>query len=101
MFDRPGIALWGAALVATSPVFLYQLMNAMSDVPVTAAWTLALVLTIARRPLAAGLAMSAAIAIRPNLAPLGGCCCVRCGRRRRTGWRAVARVSAIGDRRSP
>ena len=70
VFGRPGIALWGAALVATSPVFLYQLMNAMSDVPVTAAWTLALVLTTARRPLAAGLAMSMAIAIRPNLAPL-------------------------------
>jgi len=48
------------------------LMNAMSDIPVTAAWTLALVLTIARSPLAAGLAMSAAIAIRPNLAPLAG-----------------------------
>lgn len=70
VFGAPGIALWGAALVAASPVFLYQLMNAMSDVPVTAAWTLALVLTVARRPLTAGLAMSAAIAIRPNLAPL-------------------------------
>jgi hypothetical protein len=45
-------------------------MNAMSDVPVTAAWTLALVLTLSRRPLAAGFAISAAIAIRPNLAPL-------------------------------
>jgi hypothetical protein len=70
VFGGPGIALWGAGLVATSPVFLYQLMNAMSDVPVTAAWTLALVLAIARRPLPAGFAMSAAIAIRPNLAPL-------------------------------
>jgi hypothetical protein len=68
--DAPGIALWSAALVATSPVFLYQLMNAMSDVPVTAAWTLALVLAVVRWPLASGLAMSAAIAIRPNLAPL-------------------------------
>jgi hypothetical protein len=72
VFDAAGIALWGAGLVATSPVFLYQLMNAMSDVPVTAAWTLALVLTLSRRPLSAGLAMSAAIAIRPNLAPLAG-----------------------------
>lgn len=70
VFDGPGIALWGAALVATSPVFLYQLMNAMSDVPVTAAWTLALLLAVMRRPIAAGLAMSATIAIRPNLAPL-------------------------------
>ena len=70
VFDARGVALWAAGLVAASPVFLYQLMNAMSDVPVTAAWTLALVLTISRRPLAAGLAMSVAIAIRPNLAPL-------------------------------
>ena len=72
VFDAPGVALWGAGLVATSPVFLYQIMNAMSDVPVTAAWALALALTLSRRPLAAGLAMSAAIAIRPNLAPLAG-----------------------------
>jgi hypothetical protein len=72
VFHASGIALWGAGLVATSPVFLYQLMNAMSDVPVTAAWNLALVLSLARRPLLAGLAMSAAIAIRPNLAPLAG-----------------------------
>ena len=70
VFDRPGIALWSAGLVGGSPVFLYQLMNAMSDIPVTAAWMLALVLTLSRRPLASGLAMSAAIAIRPNLAPL-------------------------------
>jgi hypothetical protein len=70
LLGAPGVALWGAALVATSPVFLYQVMNAMSDVPVTAAWTLALVLAVMRRPLASGLAMSVAIAIRPNLAPL-------------------------------
>src|SRR6516162_10467240 len=69
VFDAPGIALWGAALVACSPVFLYQLMNAMSDVPVTAAWTLALVLALAGWPLSAGLATTAAIAIRPSLAP--------------------------------
>ena len=70
VFDAPGIALWGASLVATSPVFLYQLMNAMSDVPVTAAWTLALRADDRAAAAAAGLAMSAAIAIRPNLAPL-------------------------------
>lgn len=70
LFDAPGVALWGALLVATSPVFLYQLMNAMSDVPVTAAWMLALVFAVMRRPLASGLAMTATIAIRPNLAPL-------------------------------
>src|SRR5579864_3853793 len=36
----PWLSLWGALLVAASPAFLYQLMNAMSDVPVMAAWTL-------------------------------------------------------------
>src|SRR4249920_2832003 len=72
LFDAPGVALWSACLVATSPVFLYQIMNAMSDVPVTAAWMLALVLAGARRALSAGLAMTVAIAIRPNLAPLAG-----------------------------
>jgi hypothetical protein len=76
LFDAPGVAVWGALLVATSPVFLYQLMNAMSDVPVTAAWMLALVFAVMRRPLASGLAMSATIAIRPNLAPLAALLCV-------------------------
>src|SRR5262249_45959555 len=68
IFQEPAIALGGAVLVAASPVFLYQLMNAMSDVPVTAAWTLALVLAASRRPFGSGLAMAATIAIRPNLA---------------------------------
>jgi hypothetical protein len=70
LFDPPGIAVAGAVLVAASPVFLYQLMNAMSDVPATAFWTLALVLVVAGRPFASGLAMAVAIAVRPNLAPL-------------------------------
>jgi hypothetical protein len=70
LFAPPRIALSGAVLVAASPVFLYQVMNAMSDVPTTAFWTLALVLATARRPFASGMAMAVAIAIRPNLAPL-------------------------------
>jgi hypothetical protein len=70
VFGAPGVALWGASLVATSPVFLYQLMNAMSDVPVTAFWTLALVLAVMRWPFLSGMAMSVAILIRPNLGPL-------------------------------
>jgi hypothetical protein len=70
LFGAPRIALGGAALVATSPVFVYQVLNAMSDVPTTAFWTLALVLAVVQRPLASGLAMTTAIAIRPNLAPL-------------------------------
>src|SRR5262249_44610778 len=79
-FARPAIAVAAAALVATSPIFLYQLMNPMTDVPVTAAWTLALVSAVGRRPgpageessgpLVAGLASAIAILIRPNLAPV-------------------------------
>lgn len=68
VFAAPVVALSAALLLAASPIFLYQLMNPMTDVPVTAAWLLALVLTIGEWPLAAGLAAGAAIAIRPNLA---------------------------------
>ena len=70
LFASTAIALGGALLVAASPVFLHQLMNPMSDVPVTAAWTTALWLAIAQYPLGAGVASAIAIAIRPNLAPL-------------------------------
>jgi hypothetical protein len=66
----PSVALGGALLIATSPVFLFQLMNAMSDVPVTAACMAALVLVVAGQSLAGGLVTAVAIAIRPNLAPL-------------------------------
>ena len=65
----------GAALVtACSPVFLFQLMQPMSDVPGAAWWTLAVALALGdrRRDLVcAGLASSAAILTRPNLLPLG------------------------------
>jgi hypothetical protein len=65
--------LMGAALLFTSPVFLYQLKEPMSDVPVTAWWLLAILLAAAPAPwsaLAGGLAASAAILTRPNLVPL-------------------------------
>ena len=61
------------ALLFTSPVFLYQLKEPMSDVPVTAWWLLAILLGTMSRPqsaLVGGLAASAAILTRPNLAPL-------------------------------
>ena len=65
--------LASAALVATHPSFQYHVLQPMSDVPAATAWTAALLL--ASRPgrgraLGAGLAGSAAILIRPNLAPL-------------------------------
>jgi hypothetical protein len=65
--------LAGAALLLTSPIFLFQLKEPMSDVPVTACWLVAILLVSRTTPVsifAAGLATSAAILIRPNLVPL-------------------------------
>lgn len=63
-----------AALLLTSPSFLFQLFSPMSDVPVTALWTLALVFALRRTRWSAvlcGVAAGCAIAVRPNLVPLG------------------------------
>jgi hypothetical protein len=62
-----------AVLLAFSPIYLYQSMQPMSDVPVTTFWLAALL--AARRParwspFAAGTLAAVAILIRPNLAPL-------------------------------
>lgn len=71
----------GALLTSVSPTFLYQIVQPMSDVPVAAAWLLALWLALrsgAGTPRATGLAIASglsaglAILIRPNLAPLAG-----------------------------
>ena len=62
-----------AALLATSPVFLFQIVQPMSDVPATALWALALVLALSPLPgsaLAAGAVSGFALLIRPNLALL-------------------------------
>ena len=62
-----------AALLLTSPVFLFQLKEPMSDVPVTAWWLLAILLASTTTPrliFFGGLAASAAILTRPNLVPL-------------------------------
>jgi hypothetical protein len=64
-----------AVLVSVSPTFLYQLVQPMSDVPVTAFWLLALWFAARRTAPAAALAGTAAgiaILTRPNLAPLAG-----------------------------
>ena len=69
----PMAGLAAAVLLATSPVFLYQLMFPMSDVPVTAWWALCLVLLAFKRrdaTLAAGLSAGLAILTRPNLVPI-------------------------------
>jgi hypothetical protein len=62
-----------AVLVATSPALLYQVTQPVSDVPAMALWTASLAFAIRPTPksaLAAGLAASMAILIRPNLVPL-------------------------------
>ena len=65
-----------AVAIATSPIFLYQSVQPMSDVPVSAAWMLMWVLLVQRgdKPLGlsfiAGIACAIAVLIRPNLAPL-------------------------------
>jgi hypothetical protein len=75
----PVVGAASAVLVACSPVFLYQVVQPMSDVPAAALWTAALATALGpdetRRPgvaraLAAGLIAGAAITMRPNLAPL-------------------------------
>jgi len=58
-----------AVLLAASPVFLYQLVQPMSDVPVTAWWLLSL-WAAAGLPVVAGSGAAAAVLTRPNLAPL-------------------------------
>lgn len=68
---RVGVA--SAGLAACSPVFLYQVVQPMSDVPAAACWMLAVAaVTGTRRNGSAlgGLAAALAILIRPNLVPL-------------------------------
>jgi hypothetical protein len=68
------VGLAAAAMLSTSPSFLFQLTAApMSDVPVTAWWALALTAGLFSHPAAtflSGCAASVAILTRPNLAPL-------------------------------
>ena len=75
-----GVAgIMAATLLAFSPVFLYQSIQPMSDVPVTAAWMLCFLLlrggksSRGDKPLGlsvfAGVVCAMAVLIRPNLAP--------------------------------
>jgi hypothetical protein len=73
---RLGGALVGAvsaALLTCDPIFLYQIVQPMSDVPATALWLAVVVMVTGRSPRRAlwgGLAGSLAIMTRPNLLPL-------------------------------
>jgi hypothetical protein len=67
------IGLAAAAVVASTPVFLFQLMQPMSDVPAAALWVTAVagVTSALRRGVVlGGIAAAAAIVVRPNLVPL-------------------------------
>ena len=67
------IGLAAAWLVATSPAVLAMLVSPMSDVPAAAFWATAIFFALgdsSGAAVAAGLASSAAILVRPNLAPL-------------------------------
>jgi hypothetical protein len=64
------VGVLASLLMAVSPVFLYQIMWPMSDVPATAAWALAMAFALHRRPWLSGTMVGAALAIRPNLALL-------------------------------
>jgi hypothetical protein len=73
----PPAGLIAAGLLASSPIFLYQIVQPMSDVPAAAVWLLALVLgsRAAARPgwlfeVLSGTAAGAALVVRPNLLPL-------------------------------
>ena len=71
--------LIAATFMAISPVWLFQIVQPMSDVPATALWTLALLAATSRRdeghvPLSgaivSGLCATLAVLMRPNLVPL-------------------------------
>jgi hypothetical protein len=71
----PAAGLLASLLLAVSPIFLYQAVQPMNDVPAMTLWLAALVLasrTLESRAAAAacGLAVGAALMVRPNLLPL-------------------------------
>lgn len=66
----PFVGAAASWLLLTSPVFLYSLVLPMSDLPATAAWMGAAILVLprgGRRPFAAGVLVTVALLIRPNL----------------------------------
>ena len=64
----------GSLLIATSPIFLFQSLQPMSDVPAAFFWTLSACLIICGRAwarIAIVPTVALAVLMRPNLAPLG------------------------------
>lgn len=92
------IALGAAWLVATSPTVLAMAKSPMSDIPAAAFWTQAAAWVVGaslRASIAAGLAASMAVLIRPNLAPLAAVMAVWLLWRDRSPARAVAFVCGV------
>jgi hypothetical protein len=75
VLSGPWAGVIAVVLLTSSPAFLVMTVQAMSDVPVTAAWTLALVSALRGRPAMSGLFTAAAILVRPNLVPLSALPC--------------------------
>lgn len=70
--DRRLAGACAALLFAVSPIFLYQIVQPMSDVPAGTFWLAAVVLVARASPAAqvlGGIAASMALLTRPNLAP--------------------------------
>ena len=87
-----------ALLTAASPAFLYQVVQPMSDVPAAAFWLLAVASatgTGRHHALWSGLAASAAIVTRPNLAPLGFAIGLFLLFRPEREWRARVRAALV------
>jgi hypothetical protein len=69
----PPAGFMAAVLLGTSPTFLYQVAQPVSDVPAAAWWTISLTLTVCSgvpAAFGAGAAAGMAALTRPNLAPL-------------------------------
>lgn len=74
----PAAGLIAAVFLAASPIFVYQIVQPMSDVPAAAWWAAATVATTAgttHATLLGGLAAGLAVLTRPNLGPLAVVLC--------------------------
>ena len=68
-----------ALLLTTSPIFLLQLVQPMSDVPCTAWWAISVwfaLLPLPTAPFASGAAAGLALLVRPNLLPMAAVPCL-------------------------
>lgn len=67
-----------AALVAASPVVLFQAVQPMNDITTGALWLGAAVMGLGARPFGTGLVVGLGVLVRPNLAPAGAAALIAC-----------------------